>query len=184
MSKRALIVAAVAAGALAGPAIGQVRFGGGLPDMSPYVGVSAGQLRYDESGLDTITPTVIFARIGLPLSPYLAVEGRLGTGLSNGDTGGYSVSSGVLGAGYLKGSIAITRVFSAYAVAGFASTSLRRDFGVGDTTDTGFSGGIGGDVRLMPGLALNFEWTHLPGGSDLGYSYDSNLISAGITVQF
>ena len=184
MNARGLTVAILAMGAMTGPAFGQVRWSGGIPETTPYVGANAGLLRYDESGLNTISPSVIFARLGLPLSPYFALEGRLGTGLTSDESRGFSVSSGLYAAGYLKGSVAIAPTVSVYAVAGIASLSLHRNFGDGDTTDTGFSAGLGGDVRLASNLWLNLEWTHLPGGTDAGYSYGSNLFTAGVTIPF
>jgi hypothetical protein len=166
------------------PAFAQSSLKGGLRDTTPYVGASIGQLRYDQSGLDTLAPSIIFARVGLPLSRFFAIEARLGTGLSSDETGRASVNSGTFGGAYVKGSIAVARTFSVYAVAGIASTSLHRNFGVGDTTDTGFSAGLGGDVRLTRELWLNFEWTHLPSGANADFSYDSELLSAGVNLHF
>lgn len=184
MNVRALAITVLAIGAMSGTAFAQAPWSGGMFQSAPYVGANAGLLRYDESGLDTITPSVVFARVGLPLSRYFAVEGRLGTGLSGDESHGYSVSSGLYGGGYLKGSIALAPTVAVYAVAGIAAVSLHRNFGDGDTTDTGFSVGLGGDVQLTPNIWLNLEWTHLPGGTDAGYSFGENLFSAGITIPF
>lgn len=184
MNVRGLAFAVLAAGALTSPAFAQVRISGGLNDTSPYVGANVGLLRYDESGLNTISPSVIFARVGVPLTPYFAIEGRLGTGLSSDQSRGASVSDSIFGGGYVKGSIALAPTVSVYAVAGIAAVSLHRNFGAGDTTDTGFSAGLGGDIRLAQGIWLNLEWTHLPGGTNDGASYASNLFSAGVTFPF
>ena len=183
MNARALTLAVLMVGATS-PAWAQMHLSGGMTGTAPYLGANIGLLRYDESGLDTITPSLIFARVGLPISSYFALEARLGTGLSHGETHHLSVDSGLFAAGYLKGSIALTPGVSLYAVAGLATDSLHRNFGVGDRTDSGFSAGLGGDIRLTRNLWLNFEWTHLPGGTNAGYSYNSNLISAGITFPF
>ncbi len=184
MNARALSLAVLMVGATTSPAWAQMHLSGGVSQTGPYLGANIGLLRYDESGLDTITPSLIFARVGLPLSPYFALEARLGTGLSRGATHHLSVDSGLFAGGYLKGSIALTPGVSVYAVAGLATDSLHRNFGVGDRTDTGFSAGLGGDIRLTRNVWLNFEWTHLPGGTNAGYSYNSNLISAGVTFPF
>lgn len=184
MNARGWLIGILATGAMTGPVFGQVHLRGGFHDTTPYIGANVGLLRYDESGLRTITPSVILARAGLPLSPFFAIEGRLGTGLASDETHRFSVSSGTLAGGYLKGSIALAPTFSVYAVAGIASTSLHRNFGAGNTTDTGFSGGVGGDIQVSRELGVNFEWTHLPSGTDAGYSYDSNLFSAGVTFHF
>ena len=128
--------------------------------------------------------SLIFARVGIPISSYLAVEGRLGTGISSDESHGNAVGVGVFGGAYLKGSLALAPTFSLYGVAGIASDNLHRNYGDENSTDTGFSFGIGGDVALSRGLLLNVEWTHLPGGSESGFSYDSNLFTAGVNFHF
>ena len=183
MNMRALLIAIPLCG-VTGPALAQVRLNGGIGEMTPYVGASVGLLRYDESGLDTLTPSVIMGRFGLPISPYFAVEGRLGTGISSDESNGNSVSVGTLVGGYLKGAVALAPKFSLYGVVGIASVSLHRNYGDGDSTDTGFSIGIGGDVTLSRGFLLNFEWTYLPSGSEAGNSFDSNLFTAGVNYHF
>lgn len=166
------------------PAFANTLLTGGFRTTDPYVGASVGLLRYDEGGLSSVSPSVIILRAGIPLSSYFAIEGRLGTGISSDEANGNSVSVGTLGGAYAKGAIALTRKFSIYAVAGIASINLHRNFRDGDTTNTGLSAGIGGDVHLVHALSLNFEWTHLPGGTDAGRSYDSNLFSAGVNYRF
>ena len=151
---------------------------------SVYVGASVGVLRYDESGLATVDPSLLVARIGLPVSPYLSLEGRLGTGLSSDETAGNSVSVGTIGGAYVKGSLPLGPTFSLYGVAGIDTLSVNRNFGRGDTTDTGLSFGVGGDVALPSNLSLNIEWTHLPNGNDVGYSYYSNILAAGVNWRF
>lgn len=169
---------------LGNSAFAQYTMTGGINPATPYVGVSAGLLRYDESGLDTLTPSVIIARIGMPISNYFAIEGRLGAGITRDQSHGISVSAGVLGGAYLKGSLALAPKFSLYGVAGIAAENLNRNYGDGNSTNTGLSFGIGGDVALPQGLLLNFEWTHLPGGSESGYSYALNLFTAGVNFHF
>ncbi len=174
-----LTICAMTGAALAGP-----DFTGGFRNLDPYVGASIGLLRYDESGAPGFSPSAIMLRAGVPLNQYLAIEGRLGTGLSSDQNNGGSVGVGTFGGAYAKGSLALGPVFSLYGVAGIASVNLHRNFRDGNTTDTGLSAGIGGDVQLQRSLALNFEWTVLPGGSDAGHSYNSNLFSVGVNYAF
>jgi opacity protein-like surface antigen len=183
MNTRALVLASTLL-TFAGSAFGQIAVNGGIDTASAYVGASAGLLRYDESGLNTLTPSVILVRVGVPITSYFAVEGRLGTGLSSDESHGFSVSNGVFGGAYVKGSLALAPTVALYAVAGIATDSLHRNYGDGDTTDTGFSFGVGSDVALSRGFTLNFEWTHLPGGSESGFSYDANLFTAGVNFHF
>lgn len=165
------------------PAFASTLLTGGFRSTRPYVGASIGLLQYGESGLPSLSPSVLVARAGLPLSSFFAIEGRLGTGLSSDGTNGRSVGVGTFGGAYAKGSIALGPEFSLYAVAGIASVNINRNFRDGGATNTGLSAGIGGDFRLARALSLNFEWTHLPGGTDAGHSYDSNLFSVGVNYR-
>lgn len=184
MKPRVMAIGLAMLGAMASPAFANTMLTGGFRTLNPYVGASVGLLRYNENGLPGLSPSVIVFRAGLPLSSFFAIEGRLGTGLSSDETSGYSVSTGTLAAAYAKGSLALGPEFSIYGVAGLAAVSLHRNFGDGGTTDTGLSGGIGGEFRLERALSLNVEWTHLPGGTDAGYSYSSNMLSAGVNYRF
>jgi opacity protein-like surface antigen len=153
-------------------------------DLAPYFGVSGGLLRYDDGGVSGLSPGVILARIGLPITPYVGFEGRLGTGVASAEHYGNSVRIGTIGGGYIKGSWPVAPTFSVYGVAGVGTVTLNRNFGDGDTTKTGFSFGVGGDVKLTRRLVLNFEWTRYPNGTNFGYSFNSNLATIGINWRF
>ncbi|HUY84233.1 MAG TPA: outer membrane beta-barrel protein [Steroidobacteraceae bacterium] len=153
-------------------------------DYQPYVGANVGLLRYNESGLPTVSPSMIIGRIGLPVSSYFGIEARIGTGLAGDNSGGAAVNVNTIGGAYVKGSWPILPTFSVYGVAGLGTLSLDRNFGDGRTTNTGLSYGVGGDVALRGPLGINFEWTHFPGGSDAGFSYNSDVFSAGVTWRF
>ncbi len=184
MKFRTAMLIPLALCAMTGPAIAGSDFTGGFRNLDPYVGANIGLLRYDESGAPGFSPSAIMLRAGVPLNPYLAIEGRLGTGLSSDQSNGGSVSVGTFGGAYAKGSVALGPIFSLYGVAGIATVNLHRNFRDDNTTDTGLSAGVGGDVQLQRSLALNFEWTYLPGGSDAGHSYDSALFSVGVNYAF
>jgi opacity protein-like surface antigen len=176
MKIRALLLASLTTCAVASPAFATESLTGGFGNMDPYVGASLGLLRYDENGLPALSPSAIVLRAGLPLSQFFSIEGRFGTGLSSDQTNGSSVSLGTFWGAYAKGSLSIVPTFSIYGVAGLASVNLHRNFDVGDTTDTGISVGVGGDLRVAPALTVNLEWTYLPSPSQA----DSNLISLGV----
>lgn len=182
MKKRILPVA-VPLLVLSGVAAAQGSYPGSN-DFAPYVGASLGLLRYDESGLDPVSPSLFIARIGLPITPYLAVEGRIGTGISSDNSAGASVSVSKIAGAYVKGSLPIMPTFAVYAVGGVATLGVDRNFGDGGATDTGLSYGLGGDVSLPRSLGVNFEWTHFPGGTNAGYPYHLDVLSAGVTWHF
>lgn len=150
----------------------------------PYVGLSLGSLQYSEDGLDSITPSVGLLRLGVPLSPYLSLEGRAGGGLADASSGGYHVKVDSIYAAYVKGSLPLAPSFSLYAVGGVAGVNLRRDFGYDATRDTGLTFGIGADLYLGGGAGLNIEWTRLPSGSNAGFDYTNSMATIGMTWRF
>lgn len=48
-----------------------------------YAGVNYSLVEYDEAGFDSVEPTALVLRLGNELTPNLAVEGRLGFGVSD-----------------------------------------------------------------------------------------------------
>jgi opacity protein-like surface antigen len=153
-------------------------------EASPYAGLSLGQLRYNEEGLDTITPATAMLFVGARLSPNLAIEGRLGGGLGSAETNGYGVTVRSVFAGYLKGSVPLAPGFSLYGLAGLAAVDLQRDFGLAYAQDSGFSYGLGMDFDVASNARLSIEWTRLATGDDLGYAYDVDQASISMAWRF
>jgi len=150
----------------------------------PYVGLNLGALRYNEDGLNTITPVTALVSVGLPLSPYLAIEGRAGGGLGSASSDGYGLDVRSVFAGYVRGMLPLAPGFSLYGLGGVAAVDLRRDFGIGDTHDTGFSFGVGADFAVYGGTHINIEWTRLATGNNLGYDYSVDMASIGAAWHF
>ena len=184
------ILALVATGALGAAGATAAYDGGQRGDYGrgygsgAFVGLSVGELRYSEEGLDAITPATAMLTIGAPLSPNLSLEGRIGGGFARADTNGYGVEVRSLYAGYLKGSLPLSPGFSLYGLGGVAGVDLNRDFGLGETHDTGLSYGLGFDFDLYGGTRMNLEWTRLASGNDLGFDYDVDLASIGVAWRF
>ena len=149
-----------------------------------YMGVIVGQLRYNEAGLEAITPSTAMFVIGATLSPNLAVEGRVGGGLARAETNTYGVEVKSLYGGYLKGSLPLSPALSLYGLGGVASIDLKRDFGLIDAHDSGFSHGLGMDFDLAGNSRLNIEWTRLATGNNLGYDYHIDQASIGVAWRF
>ena len=77
-----LLTRSLACGVLASGAAmaaGPYQYGYGPDYSGTYIGVSAGEVLYNESGLNQMAPTILLVRLGQQFSPYLAVEGRVGT---------------------------------------------------------------------------------------------------------
>ncbi len=153
-------------------------------DIGPYIGVNIGQLRYEEDQLDTINPTAVTATLGVQLHPNIAVEGRIGGGLGRHEFHSYDVEVRSMYAGYIKGIVPLSPVFSIYGLGGIAGLDLKRDFGEPRTRDNGFSYGIGMDFNLPRGARINVEYTRLLSGVNDGYDYNVNMGSVGVAFRF
>ncbi|HEV7432284.1 MAG TPA: outer membrane beta-barrel protein [Steroidobacteraceae bacterium] len=149
-----------------------------------YAGLSFGQLRYSEEGLDSVTPATAMVLVGAALTPNLAIEGRFGGGLGSAQTNGYGIEVRSLFAGYVKGSIPVASGFALYGLGGVANVNLQRDFGLVYANDTGLSYGLGMDFDLASNARLSLEWTHLATGDNLGYAYDVNQASIAMAWRF
>ena len=177
-----VVVLSVPAVCLAGPG-DRYRHGDDY-DAGPYIGLSIGQLRYNEDGLDTVTPAAVMATVGARLSPNLAIEGRIGGGLGRTDTNSYGVEVRSLYAGYIKGILPLSPAFSIYGLGGVAGVDLKRDFGDAESHDTAFSYGVGMEFGLPRGAALNVEYTRLATGINQGYDYSTDMASVGVSWRF
>jgi opacity protein-like surface antigen len=176
MKIRRIALMTLALCATTSPVFASPQLIGGFSNLNPYVGASIGLLRYSQSDLPTLSPSLIMFRAGVPLSQYFAIEGRVGTGLSNDQSGGAAVGIGTYWGLYARGALALTQRVSVYGVAGLAAVTLNRNFGAPNPTDTGLSAGLGADFQLTPKLALDAEWTYLPSPAQ----GDSNLLSFGV----
>ena len=77
-----------------------------------YIGASAGEIFYKEQGLDTMVPGVAFLQIGQQFNPYLAIEGRVGGGISGDNFQFFHVDVPLVYGGYVKGMLPATPWFS------------------------------------------------------------------------
>jgi Outer membrane protein beta-barrel domain len=185
-----LLICAVAAGSAAahdGDGHGDYGHGrdyGRNNDSGTYAGVSFGQFRYNEEGLDTITPATATFVVGAALSPNVALEGRIGVGLGRSETNTYGVNVNSLYAGYLKGSLPLSPGFSLYGLAGVASVDYKRDFGLVYAHDSGLSYGLGMNFDLAGNSRLNVEWVRLATGNNLGYDYTVDQAAIGLAWRF
>jgi hypothetical protein len=179
LTTAALLASLGALTAHAGERYGRYAYGEGL-----YVGVGAGQLIYKEDGLDTMRPTIIEARLGQQINPYFAIEGRVGGGISRDDVNGASTSAQFLFGAYAKGILPLSPMFSAYGIAGVAGTQLHHNYPDFNTTDTGFSYGIGGELKVGGGTSLTLEWARVNDGNNAGYYYTADHVVFGVNWRF
>jgi hypothetical protein len=161
-------------------AAGPYGYGYGSEYSGLYLGASAGEALYNEEGLSQMAPTILLLRIGQQFSPYLAIEGRVGTSVNGGYAYGYHINAQALYAGYVKGMLPVSPWFSGYAIAGLAGAQWHRNYPDYNTNDVGFSYGIGGEFNLGGGASIDLEWAHLINGNNIGYDYSADQLTFGV----
>jgi len=170
-----LSTAAMAAGYDYGYGSGPGPGYGGL-----YFGASAGEAFYNEDGIPQLTPTVGLFRVGQQFSPYVAIEGRIGTSVSGGYTYGYHADLQAIYAGYAKGILPFSPWVSGYAIAGLGGAQIHRNYPEFNTNDVGLSYGLGLEFNVGGGATLDVEWSRLTNGNNDGYDYNADLLLFGV----
>jgi len=167
----------VSTGAMAAARYG---YGYGSEYSGLYVGASAGEVLYNEEGLNQMAPTILLLHIGQQFSPFVAIEGRLGTSVNGGSADGYHINGQLLYGGYIKGMLPLNPWFSPYAIVGLGGAQWHRNYPDYNTNDVAVSYGVGGDFNLGGGASLNLEWARLTTGNNVGYDYTADQLTFGI----
>jgi hypothetical protein len=150
-----------------------------------YVGVSAGALIYREDGIDTLQPSIGEIRLGQEFNPYLAIEGRIGTGIGADEANGFRTSVQAVYAGYVKGILPLTPWLSGYGLAGVAGVQLHRNYADYNSNDAGLSVGIGAELKLRRGTSLTLEWVRLTTGTnDRYFDYTADQVALGVNWRW
>jgi len=185
--KKALVCMSLAVALAAGStsALAQPRYGYGYggaagADFGPYLGVSVGQLLYSEEGLAQMRPTIALFHLGQQFNPYLGVETRVGTNVSGGSAYGYHVNAQVIYAGYIRGTIPINPLFSAYGILGLGGTQWHRNYPERNSNNVAVSFGVGAQFNVGGNAALTLEWARLNNGDNLGYGFTADQLSFGV----
>lgn len=162
-----------------GPGYYRSTYGNGL-----YFGASVGELIYNEDGLDTMRPAIVQARLGQDINRYLAIEGRIGGGITRDEVNGTSTSVQAMYAGYVKGILPLTSTLSGYGLAGIAGVQLHHNYPDFNTTDTGLSYGIGAELKVANQTSLTLEWLRVTDGNNSGYYYTADQVAFGVNWHF
>jgi hypothetical protein len=106
---RSLAIATLAASSLFALTPAQAQQGQTAPG-SIYAGVSLSQVSYEEEGRGTAKPTMISGTLGKVINQNFAVEGRLGTGLTDNNVanGASDVAVDFFLGAYAKGILPLT----------------------------------------------------------------------------
>ena len=185
--KKIVALLGVGLGALVSTAAMAANYGygsgyGSANDYGTYLGASAGQLQYNEEGLAQMSPTIALFRIGEQFSPYLAIEGRIGTNVSGGSAYGYHINAQAIYAGYVKGMLPFSPWLSGYVLAGLGGAKWHRNYPDYNSSDIALSFGVGAEFNLGGNAAVDVEWARLTNGSnDHGrYGYSANQLTFGV----
>ncbi len=155
------------------------------PEPGAYLGLNYMYLDADDVNLDAA-----FARGGLQLNEWVAIEGRLGTGITD-DSFGPSIARTKVElehfyGGYVVAGIPNQSIVYPYAVAGYTWGKMKGTLQtpVGSTSssesESDFSYGIGADIRFTDALMGNVEVMRYMDKNDVEF----DGFSVGVKMAF
>jgi opacity protein-like surface antigen len=173
--------AAVAALATAAAALGAAPPAYAEPGW--YAGLTASQIRYQETGFETLTPVTVGFKAGREINRHFAIEGRMGFGAGRDSVpvNGFTVELELdyyFGL-YAKGMLPLADRFALYGIAGFtAGTVATHALGFTFTeSDYDLSYGAGAEFVLGRKITLGLEWAQLIEGP--GYKFEAVTLGLG-----
>lgn len=147
-----------------------------------YAGADLSQINYKESSASLKTLAVV-GKLGYKINDNVAVEGRLGTGVSSDSFDDFGtkvkVETDNLYGVYVKGMLPIADVASVYGLVGYTHGKLSNS-SMGSTSDGGLSYGAGAEFAITKQIGLNLEWAHLYKGD----GYKTRALTLGVSYQF
>ena len=149
-----------------------------------YFGLSAGELVYQEDQLDTMRPGFAEFRIGQELSPYFALEGRIGGGLGRDEVNGLTTNVDLMYGAYAKGILPLSPFFSLYGLGGVGGVQLHHNYPDYNHSDAGLSFGAGAEFKVARGTGLTVEWLRVTDGNNQGYYYTADQVAVGVNWRF
>lgn len=148
----------------------------------PYAGVNLTKVNYKEDGFDTASPTALTFRLGNQFNQNLAVEGRLGLGLSEDQVEGITVELDRYFGVYAKAILPASETFSIYGLVGYTDGDLTFSipgFSL-SSSDSDFSFGFGVDIQVSKTVILNAEFAQLVKGD----GFEVEGVSFGLGFKF
>lgn len=163
--------------------------------LAPYIGINLSQNRVEINDLSgKLRPTALGLTAGISLTPHLAAELRLSSGISdssksidgNGDTAKLKLKQKLTYGLYLKGIVPVTRSFSLYALVGGThfKAELKGKSALGSVSETDsdsdFSYGAGLIFDASMNTSINLEYARLYNKDDI----DIRGLLLGINYHF
>jgi opacity protein-like surface antigen len=154
----------------------------GAQAQGMYAGLGYSKFALEGGGV-SLKPSLATLKLGYEMSPYLAVEGRIGAGGTS-DTlkiNGVSVDMNLESfyAVYAKGTLPLGEMFGVYGLVGYNSVKGKASAGgYSVTTDSqsGGSYGAGVEINFTKSMSLSAEWAR-------NFSDTTNL-NFGVTYKF
>ena len=160
----------------------------GQPD-SLYGGIQYTAFDYNEDGISgNFKPTGLIGRLGKTFNENVSVEGRFGTGVSEGTNPVFGIEGTldfdtIIGV-YGIGQITLSKSSSAYALIGYtrvdATVTVPTLLPTESVDESGLSLGVGADIGLSNNVSLNIEYVQYLSKSD----FDLDAFALGVKFGF
>ena len=127
-------------------------------------------------------PTTIGATLGMSINKNLAIEARLGTGLSDDSISAANIKIDNFAGIYAKGILPVSNVASVYGLLGYTQGKIKVDApGISASdSDSDISYGIGAEYAISGTTSVGLEWARFFKGD--GYKVDG--LSLGLSFKF
>jgi len=144
---------------------------------SPYASIGVTNLKYDGPSV-SFRNTLIEGRVGINITPNLAIEGRAATAVNDDTVLGTDVEIGNYVGIYLRGNVALGKNTNLYGFGGVTNVSAKASAGGLSVSadDSDFSFGVGLDFKVGGSGSIGLEYINM-------YSNGSEDVT-GINVHY
>lgn len=142
-----------------------------------YLGAQVNYINGD-TGYGDVNPMALSINGGYQLNPNIALEARIGVGVTDDTVIGVDVELDQYYAGYVVGSYPLSKEFSVYGMVGFSDVEITATANgrSASASDDGISYGLGGVYNFNNNIGLNLEYVLL--------AEDINSLNFGVTYKF
>lgn len=155
-------------------------------DPKPYLGATISHVNFEATNTEDANLMAIGSKFGIAFNKYIAIEGRLGTGITEQEDydgiDGLSLAMDYYIGGYLVAQAPVHEKFSLYALAGYTkaeATLEMNNISISDD-ESDFSYGIGAEFKATDKASITLEYQSLLDGAD----YQLTALSAGAKITF
>lgn len=148
-----------------------------------YGDIGYHMMSYDSDSIGTFDNSVLVGKLGYKMTPYIGIEGVLGSGISDDSNNilGTKYTSEITSfyGAYFTGFVPLGERFGLNAKVGYADTSIKIKTANRSKTDSdgSFSWGVGASYSIANNIKVGLDYTSL-------YDNDGDITGLGATITY